>query len=202
MATAADFIVRYFGEVAPYDLEVPLFVSAGVAVGPIKGISVAADLNHRPWSEAEIKHHVSEYAIFDGPYPAADVTSIHVGSSFEFPFFRPGLHDLDLRLDTHVGYRTLPLAMYELDLLEGSAPYYLGDPVEGSAFSLGFSLATPARISFHLGLEFQSYSFRKWFMNDARPLDEREMSFTDPWERAPRVDRSVTVLRFSSEMHL
>ncbi|MBD3235585.1 MAG: hypothetical protein GF330_02645 [Candidatus Eisenbacteria bacterium] len=197
----ASFVYRTRGEFADYDLEVPLFASGGVRVGPIRGIELAADVNYRPWSEAEIKHRLSEYQVFDAPYPGADVTSFHVGGRFEFPLFRRQLHDLGLRLMTQGGYRTLPLSMYDLDVFHGEAPYFFGDPVEGDAYSFGFSLETRTALTFHFGLETQGYKFRKWFLDDTREMENRELSFSDPWARAPIVDRSVTVLRFGTEMN-
>jgi hypothetical protein len=197
-----EYIFRLRGEVADYDMEIPLFVTGGISVGPIKGIEIAADINYRPWSEAEIVHRNEAYSIFDTNYPGADVISYHVGGQFEFPLLRDTLHGMGLKLLARGGYRTLPLTMRDIDIFAGDAPYYMGDQVKGDAASFGFSLETGAKIAFHVGFEFQSYKFRKWFLDDMRELDERELSFQDEWDRAPIIDRSVTVVRFSSEMHL
>jgi hypothetical protein len=197
-----EYNYRVSGDIADYDLEVPLFASGGVSVGPIHGILVAADVNYRPWSDAEIKHTDVPYQVFDGPYPGADVTSYSLGAEFEFPLFRPAFHRAGLRLGTAVGFRTLPLSMRELDLVGGEAPYYLGSQVEGDAVSLGLSLETGTQISFYAGLERQSYDYRKWFLDDSRPSRSRELGFTDPYDRASTISRGVTVFRFSSEWRL
>ncbi len=195
-------VVYFRGEVADYDIEVPAFFSGGVRVGPIKGITVAADLNQRNWSEAEIKHTRSDYEVFDGPYPSPDLTSYHVGAEFEFPLMQGAMHDRGMELLSRVGYRTIPLAMYDLDPVEGEGPYYFGDQVEGEGFSFGFSLLTRTDIRFDLGVEFQSFTLRRWFLDDTRPTDEREISFDDPYDRAPIIDLSATTLRFSSAWQL
>ncbi len=209
----ATEVLRLHGTLADYRLEVPMFFSGGASVGPIKGITVSADVNYRPWSELEIKYNPDftipigggvdlPYSIFDGPYPAEDVTSVHAGVEFEFPLLRQALRGRGMQLLTHAGYRTVPLSMQEVDLVNGEAPYYLGDQVEGSAVSLGFSLDTGIGVLFHTGMEFQSYSYRKWVLDDSRENDVRELSFSDPYSRAATLDRSVTLFRFSTEMKL
>ncbi|MCK4302711.1 MAG: hypothetical protein KAY24_00545, partial [Candidatus Eisenbacteria sp.] len=202
----AEYVVEVKGLVAPYDMEIPLFASGGISVGPVMGMQLSADVNHRPWSAADIKHHDEAYSVFDGPYHAGDVTSYHVGACFEFPFFRKPIHGSGMSLFAQFGFRTLPLSMIDLDLVHGEAPYYLGDQVKGGAWGFGFSLETQARVSFHMGLEFQSYDYYKWFMeesSDPRPeAEQRELTFQDWWDSATLVARSVTVFRFSSEMRL
>jgi hypothetical protein len=47
---------RYQGVVRDYDLEVPLFAGAGIAVRPIERLLVAADYYYRPWSDARLVH--------------------------------------------------------------------------------------------------------------------------------------------------
>lgn len=194
-------VIRTSGTIADYDLEIPAFFSAGVAVGPIRGVELSADVNYRPWSDAEIKHRLDEYKIFDTKYPAADVTSYHVGGRFEFPLLRRQLHGIGLRLMTMGGYRTLPLSMRGLDIFTGEAPYYFGEQVDGSAASFGFSVETAANLTFSLGVEYQSYQFRKWFLDDTSDTEDRDLSFRNPNERAPVIDRSVTLIRFGSELH-
>ncbi len=198
----ASFGFRTFGEVADYDIEVPMFLSAGVAVGPIKGITIAADLNQRNWSEAEIKHKLEEYQVFDGPYPGPDLTSYHLGAEFEFPLLKGAIHRRGMELYARAGYRTIPLSMYDLDPVNGDAPYYLGDPIEGSGYSLGFSLLTDAQIDFNLSMEFQSYKMRRWFLDDTRDIEERELTFNDPYDRAPVIDLKQTMMRVSSTWRL
>lgn len=197
--TPDQSVVVYFnGEVADYDIEVPAFFSGGVRVGPIRGITLAADLNQRNWSEAEIKHTRPGYEVFDGPYPSPDLTSYHLGAEFEFPLLRDAIRDRGMQLMSRLGYRTIPLGMYDLDPVEGEAPYYFGDPVEGEGYSFGFSLLTSADIRFDVGVEFQSFTLRRWFLDDTRPTDEREISFDDPYDRAPIIDLSATTLRLST----
>lgn len=197
-----SFGLRVLGEVADYDIELPMFLSAGVAVGPVKGITFAADLNQRNWSEAEIKHKLEDYQVFDGPYPAPDLTSYHVGAEFEFPLLKDAIHKRGLELQARAGYRTIPLTMYDLDPVGGDAPYFLGDPIEGSGYSFGFSLLTAAQIDFDLSVEFQSYKLRRWFLDDTRDLEERELTFDDPYDRAPVIDLSQTMMRISSTWRL
>jgi len=47
---------RFEGNIRDYDLEVPLFASAGVSVRPVKNLVVAADYYYRPWSDARLHH--------------------------------------------------------------------------------------------------------------------------------------------------
>jgi len=208
----AQYVYRSYWDIADYDMEIPLFASVGMALGPIRGVEIAADYNLRPWSEVEIRHRAPAFRQFDCTYPAADANSFHVGARFEFPLLRQRLHAMGLRLNMMAGYRTLPLALYDTDLPSPDdetptvAPYYRGDPVEGDATSLGFSLET-GQVSFHLGLEFQSYDYHTWFLNDQSELGTRENPlrapwFSDPYDRVIKISRDNTVLRFSSEMRL
>ncbi len=190
--------ILFRGDVADYEIEVPMFFSGGIMLGPIQGVTIAADLNQRNWSAAEIKHKNAAYAVFDGPYPSPDLTSYHVGVEFEFPLLRRAIHERGLELLSRAGYRTIPLSMYDLDPVEGEGPYYFGDPVEGEGYSFGFSLLTDAGISFHLGTEFQSFRLRRWFLDDTREPRDRELSFGDPYKRAPFIDLSATTTRFST----
>lgn len=213
LATPNDEVVyRISGRIADFNLRMPLFASAGISVGPIKGIRLSADINYRPWSDVDIKYDddihlvyddsTYQYSSFDCAYPSDDVISYHVGGTFEFPFFRDAFHRAGLTFLAQGGYRTMPLSMYNMDLVSGEAPYYEGDQVEGSAFGFGFSLETEARIDFHVGMEFQSYEFRKWFLDDARDLEYRALGFNDPWSQVIPVNRSVTIFRFSSQIRL
>jgi len=198
------------GTIADYDLEIPLFLSGGVTVGPIKGFKASVDVNYRPWSDTDVAY--KDYEViklgsleipmteFDGAYPAKDVTSVHAGLDFPVPLFRSTLqrHAMDLR--GRAGFRTLPLSMAEIDLVGGEAPYYLGDQVTGQGFSAGLSLDSGKGILFHAGVEYQSYSYRKWFLDDPSDVEARVLSFTDPYARAVTVDRNNTFVRFSTEM--
>ncbi len=209
-------IVAFRGQIADFTMEMPMFMGAGIAVGPIKGIEVAADINYHPWSEVKIKHTTKgtlpygtgsgiafyEYSKFDTDLWAADVTSYHVGGKFEFPLYRKPMNRWGLKLNTLIGYRNLPLSMQGIDLVEGDAPYYSGSQVEGSAMTFGLSLETDTKYSFSLGIEKQSYEFRHWFLYDTTDLALRAVSFRDPWDRAPVTKRSVTVFRFTAEMEL
>ncbi len=208
-------IYRVHARIGDYDLKVPMFLSGGLTVGPIdagpiKALEVSADVNHRPWSETDLEY--SKDAVyrmgpievplteFNGPYPMKDVTSFHVGADFRFPFFRRAIEGHGLALTTRLGFRTLPLSMAEVDLVNGEGPHYLGDQVDGDAFSLGLSLDTGIGVLFHGGMELQSYSFRKWFLDDTSESMSRTLAFTDPYARAGIVDRSSTVFRFSTEL--
>ncbi|MFH1145149.1 MAG: hypothetical protein V1774_11450, partial [Candidatus Eisenbacteria bacterium] len=199
---------RSYWEIADYDLEVPLFATLGLAVGPIRGVEIAADYNLRPWSEVEIKHHDEAFRAYDGAYPAADVESFHMGGRFEFPLFRKPLHAAGLRLDTMIGFRALPLSMRETDLTLGAdaAPHYQGDQISVDATSIGLTLET-GQVSFHTGLEFQSFDYHTWFLNDERGVGtadqrERELWFSDPLDRMISVSHNNTVFRFTAELKL
>ncbi|MBM3316564.1 MAG: hypothetical protein FJY75_01800 [Candidatus Eisenbacteria bacterium] len=199
----APSVERVHWDVAGYDMEIPLFFSAGVAVGPIRGVELSADLNERPWSEVEIRHHEAAFARFDGPFPAPDVSSVHVGVRFPFPLLRQAFESRGLRLLTQLGYHTMPLAMYSVDPVEGEPPYYWsGEQVEGSAASFGFTLETRARIDFHFGVEVRSYEFDSWFLGDQRGPRQRQLGFRDPAKVVTEIDRTDTILRLSSEMRL
>ena len=198
-------LYRSHWTIADYDLEVPLFLSFGAAAGPFYGVEISADLNLRPWSEAEIKHRDPAFQAFDGPYPAADVESFHIGTRFEVPLLREKLHRLGLRLSGMAGYRTMPLSLYEPDLRDTTtvAPHYRGDQIEGSATTLGLGLEA-GQVSFNLGLEFQSFDYQAWFLNDQSELGTEEepgrgLWFGDPLDRVIEVNRSNTLLRFTTE---
>lgn len=226
LITPADFyVLRLYGDVSDFTLEIPAFYSGGISVGPYYGVEVSADINYRPWSETKIRYpdlslidpwagELFNFSDFDGPYPMEDITSYHVGTRFEFPFFKKWMQGNGMHLDMQVGYRSLPLSMAELDLVHGEGAYRFGDQVEGDATSLGFSLNTGLGILFHMGVELQNYQYSKWLMDDTRnpsPYEEdwmegdilthRELMFSDPWARSSTVDRSVTVFRLSSEMN-
>ncbi len=197
----SGFVLRTRGNIASFDMQIPLFASAGIAVGPLYGVELAGDINYRPWSETDIRHTDDAYGIFDGPYPAADVTTYNLGARFEFPVLRRTLNNAGMILNMMLGYSYLPLSMYSIDLVNGADPYYYGDQVESQAYSLGFGLRTSAKISFEAGVRFQSYDYRNWFLNS--PHEENiGFSFNDPYDRAVLVDRSITVLRFSSTFEL
>jgi len=221
IAPEAGFGLIFIADLADYDLEMPMGLSGGVAIGPIKGIELTADINHRPWSEAEIKYPGDlaftptdenlnpipgapsfSYDQFEGNLPAEDVTSYHLGASAEFPFFQDDLHKAGLKLTARAGYRNLPLSMRELDLVSGTEPQYLGSQVEGDAVSFGFSLETDANITFHLAMEFQSYGYHKWFLDSPAMGEggESNLGFSDPYARGPYVDRRSQILRLSSEL--
>ena len=225
LITPADlYVIRLYGDIVDFTLEIPAFYSGGVSVGPFYGVEVSADVNYRPWSETKIRYpdltvfdplggFVFNYGDFDGPYPMEDVTSFHVGSRFEFPFFKSWMHRSGMHLDMQLGFRTLPLSMAELDLVDGEGAFRFGDQVEGQATGLGFSLDTGMGMLFHMGVELQNYKYKKWLMDDTRNptpdeeqwmgevLDHRELMFNDPWARSSTVDRGVTVFRLSSEMN-
>jgi len=188
-------------EIADYDMEIPLFYTLGIALGPIRGIEVSADYNVRPWSEVEIKHADEAFAAFDQSYPASDVESFHVGGRFEFPLLRRKLRDIGLRLMTQLGYRTMPLSMQHVDLDAGGV-WPSGDQVEGSATAFGFSLETTANITFHLGLEFQNYDVDSFFLLDGRSADSQELQPGGIGQTVVSVDRDVQILRLSSEFRL
>lgn len=194
-------VERVHWEIAGYDLEVPLFWSLGIAVGPFYGVELAADFNERPWSKAEVKHHDPAFAQFDSDYPAPDVSSFHLGAEFPFPLLRGSFDRLGFQVLTELGYHDLPLAMYGVDLSDGQQPHYLGgEGVEGSATSFGFTVQTHADIDFHLGAEFRSYSYDAWFLGEARGPRDRQLAFRDGEYVVMEVERSDTVLRFSSSM--
>jgi hypothetical protein len=203
---------RVHGRIADYNLEIPLFLSGGVTVGPIKGVTASADVNYRPWSKTDIKYKDHDVltlgaleipmSSFDGSYPLKDVTSIHVGAEFPFPLFRGALRSKNMGMAMRLGFRTIPISMPEVDLVNGKAPYYLGDQVTGQGFGLGLSLDSGVGITFHGGIEYQTYSYRKWFLDDTSDNDQRVLSFSDPYTRAVTVDRNSTYFRFSTEMHL
>lgn len=202
---------RLHGTVADYDLEVPLFTSFGLALGPFRGIEVAADANVRPWSKMKVKHKDLAYQPFDCEGIAADVTSYHVGGRFQFPIFRSALHRFGMRLDTQVGYRTLPLSIRERSLLDGVAPHYTADAVEGTATDFGLTLHTGTEVTFHFAMEMQSYEYNNWFLEDQRSLEVnpqsgdpvyRELGITDPYSQITHIKQSNTLMRFSAEMHL
>ncbi len=208
----ASEIYRVHGRIADYDLEIPLFLSGGVTVGPIRGITASVDVNHRPWSDADIAYKSHDViglgpleiplTEFDGPYPAKDVTSVHTGVEFPVPLFRRPLSERNMELLGRAGFRTIPLSMAEIDLVGGQAPYYLGDQVTGQGVSAGVSLDSGVGIFFHFGFEYQSYSYRKWFLDDTSEVEQRVLSFGDPYARAITVDRNNMVVRFSTEMRL
>ncbi|MBP6875021.1 MAG: hypothetical protein KBD56_03025 [Candidatus Eisenbacteria bacterium] len=198
---------RNYWDIADYDMEFPLFASVGVAIGPIQGFEIAADYNLRPWSKVDIKHTEAEFQPFDGSYPAADVESFHVGTRFEFPLLREPLHRAGLRLGTMLGFRTMPLSMLDTSLEDDTKPpHYHSDGVEGHALAFGFTLAT-RQVDFHIGMEFQSYEYGTWFLDDQRELGtedspQREIWFENPDNRVIEVSRDNTIFRFSSELHL
>jgi hypothetical protein len=201
---------RLHGTIGDYDLEVPFFASAGIALGPFRGVQVAADANFRPWSDMKVKHRDPAFQKFDRDGIAADVTSYHVGGRFQFPLLRRKLHRIGLQLDTELGYRTLPLSIRERDLLHGTAPHYTGDPVEGRATDFGLTLHTGTGITFHFAAETQSYSYNNWFLEDQRSLEldaggdplYRELGITDPYDQITRIRQHNTLFRFSAEMNL
>jgi len=204
-------LTRLHGTVADYDLEVPLFTTVGLAAGPFQGIEVAADANVRPWSKMKVKHKDPAFQALDGDNVAADVTSYHFGGRFQFPFFRAPLRRIGMQLDTQIGYRTLPLSMRERGLLEGTAPHYTTDAVEGTATDFGLTLHTGTEVTFHFGMEMQSYFHNNWFLEDQRSLATdpqsgdpvyRELGITDPYSQITRIKQSNTLIRFSAEMHL
>jgi hypothetical protein len=207
-----EFILNVTGDVADFDMEIPMFYSVGVAVGPIKGIELSADINIAPWSETKITHRASDmlyygnefisYSEFDGTMPIHDVTSYHIGGKFEFPLKRAAFHARGLKLDVLGGYRNLPLTMSGLDLVDSEGPYHMGDQVEGTAYSFGLTLETDTNISFSFGWEFQSYEFRSWFLYDTTDMETRTITFADSYDRAPATERNVSVFRFSTEMKL
>ncbi len=197
----SGFVVRTRGDIASFDMQIPLFASAGIAVGPYYGIELAGDINYRPWSKTHIRHTDDAYGIFDGAYPAADITAYSLGARFEFPVLRSTLNNAGMILNMMLGYSYLPLSMYSLDLVGGADPYYYGDQVESEAYSLGFSLRTSAKISFEAGLEFQTYDYRNWFLNSPN-AENTGFNFDDRYEQAVLVNRNLTVLRFSSTFEL
>jgi hypothetical protein len=202
---------RLHGTIADFDLEVPLFTSFGVAVGPFRGIELTADANVRPWSKMKVKHTDPAYQQFDREGIAADVTSYHVGSRFQFPLLRGSLRKIGMRLDTQVGYRTLPLSMRERSLVDGTAPHYTTAQVEGDATDFGFTLHTGTEVTFHFAVEMQSYSYNNWFLEDQRSLEVdpqsgdpiyRELGFTNPYDAVTHIEQSNTLFRFSADMRL
>jgi hypothetical protein len=195
---------RVHWSIADYDMEIPTFLTAGVAIGPIRGIEIAMDVNQRPWDEMTISHRDPAFAQFDPADSvkiAAGATSYHVGSRFEFPLMRGAFAKRGMRLMTLLGYHSLPLSMLEIDG-EAAAPYYSGDAVKGSATSFGFSLETQADVTLHLGVELQSYEYDTWFLGDSRTNVERELGFPQPGDRLMTVSRNNRILRFSAEMRL
>ena len=204
-------IDRVHGTIADYDLELPLLVSFGAAVGPFRGLQLAADVNVRPWSKMKVKHGDPAFQQFDADKIASDVTSYHVGGRFEFPILRRRLHSIGMRLDTLVGYRTLPLSQRERSLLNGQAPFFTGDQIEGSATDFGFTLATGTEVTLQFGVELQSYEFSNWFLEDQRDLTRdphsgdpihRELGFSDPFKEITRIKQRNTLFRISAEMAL
>jgi hypothetical protein len=217
------FSYRFHWEVADYDLEIPLFATVGAALGPFRGVEISADYNHRPWSETEIKHHDVEFQQLDGAYPAADVTSFHIGGRFEFPLLRKAIRGAGMKLTTLVGYRDMPLSMQEVDLGcyedcdtlglcipvcpdTTNAPFYRGSQVEGSATTFGFELDTGRNVTFSLGLELRSYDYTMWFMNDARELGTLEEPGRDLWfeeeaQRVMTISRDETIMRFGARLN-
>jgi hypothetical protein len=205
-----DLVVdRWSVDFADYDMDLPLFAGGGVALGPFYGVQVALDANYRPWSEMWIRHTLPEYARYDRKGTAADVTSYHVGGRFEFPLLRGLLHRRGMRLDTQLGYRTMPLSMRDRDLLNGEPPLHAGEPVEGYATSVGLSYRTGTEITFHLSMELQSYQYSAWFLDDQRSVAYdpttyeptfRELGLTDPYDAVTRIDQRNTVFRLSAEM--
>lgn len=204
-------LTRVGGRIADYDLEVPLFTSFGVAVGPFRGVELTADANVRPWSTMKVKHTEAAYQQFDGEEIAADVTSYHVGTRFQFPLFRSRLERFGMRLDTQIGYRTLPLSFRERSLLDGTAPHFTSEAVEGDATDFGFTLHTGTEVTFHLSMEMQSYEYNNWFLEDQRSLEinpqsgdpiYRELGITDPYSQITHIKQSNTLIRFSAEMRL
>jgi hypothetical protein len=202
-------IERVHWEIAGYDMGLPLFLSAGIALGPVEGIEVAMDVNQRPWSDVTVTHHAAGFTRFDSsadlPYPAADVMSYNIGGRFQFPFFRQSFDRRGMKLNMQIGYRTLPLSMRSIDPAgastgAGRAPAYGGDPVEGSASGFGFSLETRANVTLQFGVEMQSYEYETWFLGDARSANGRELNLPVSNSPVMTVTRDNTVLRFSSEM--
>jgi hypothetical protein len=203
----AQVIEHVRWDIAGYDMGLPLFLSAGIAVGPLAGVELAMDVNRRPWSDVTITHHTAGFAGFDTsddlPYPAADVTSYNVGGRFQFPLFRKAIDRRGMKLNMQIGHRTLPLSMRSIDLTgagAGQAPFYGGDPVEGSASSFGFSLETRANVTVNLGVEMQSYEYQTWFLDDARSARDRELDIPVTSNPTINVSRNNTVLRLSTEM--
>ncbi len=230
------FPVRFEGQVADYDLEIPGAYGVGVVVGPFYGLEVSASVDYRPWSEVKIKNHgvaetetgLVDYSIFDSNLPFEDVVSYGGGISLPVPLLGPKLRGAGLMSRLMFGYRTLPLSMRGADPVEGERPYYLGDQIDGDATSFGLSLESKVGVTVEVGVEMRSWKFRRWLMDDPSyffveaeksgvdapdpwwlpyaesfglaPDEAAVFNLHSPWEAAPLVKCSDTVLRLSARM--
>jgi hypothetical protein len=203
------------GSLGGYDLDVPLFFSLGAAFRLGSRLTVAADVNSRPWGDAEVSYH--DLDVDTSPnatsfYPAKDVQSFHAGvdyllvqgNGFSIPV-RAGFAYVPLSMVSADAGDTLDIALTIIPNADGSFgvaggdgdPSFYGDEqAKAFAWALGAALVLED-VTFDMGFEARQYDFDRLFFESAgrRGLD----FFINPSGRVGQVDRLEYILRFSTE---